>query len=244
MRAAFTLIELLVVIVVIAILVGMLIPAISMVQNSARSTKCQSNLRQQGLAFTAYAHDNNDAVPPIKNSIGDDAWHWYNTLAPYYGVSEKSKGSEQSGSDAIRKMNSVFWGCPSWRGRPTGYGGTADSSPGYGMNTGPGLPTDTSHSNFYYKDVQWWGAKNKVFRLSAITYPSTRVLIADGNDWGIDQYSIPAAATTGAVVNGQWEGVGKRHRDKMNVLFFDLHVSSARIGTIALAFTDPGKFKN
>jgi prepilin-type N-terminal cleavage/methylation domain-containing protein/prepilin-type processing-associated H-X9-DG protein len=60
---AFTLIELLVVISIIAILAGMLLPAISMVKTSARSTTCASSMRQLSLCVIAYAGDNEGQLP-------------------------------------------------------------------------------------------------------------------------------------------------------------------------------------
>lgn len=64
--SGFTLIELLVVISIIAVLAAMLIPAISMVRDAARSANCRSNLREFGLAFEGYVGEQDGFYPDFQ----------------------------------------------------------------------------------------------------------------------------------------------------------------------------------
>ncbi len=65
--SAFTLIELLVVIGVIAILAGLLLPALGRAKEAGRTAVCSSNLRQLGLAATTYSMDFNGHLPSFRN---------------------------------------------------------------------------------------------------------------------------------------------------------------------------------
>jgi prepilin-type N-terminal cleavage/methylation domain-containing protein/prepilin-type processing-associated H-X9-DG protein len=85
-RKGFTLVELLVVIGIIAVLIGILLPALNKARRSAKAVQCASNMKQVATAILMYANANHGVLPPVKvdkNAAGpyqSNDFYWSNEL--------------------------------------------------------------------------------------------------------------------------------------------------------------------
>jgi prepilin-type N-terminal cleavage/methylation domain-containing protein len=120
-KRGFTLIELLVVIAIIAILAGLLMPALGKAKQTAYMSKCLSNLRQIGLGMQLYVDDNNDTFPPAALSQFDKAVPWNSPNEIYYGNFPGGKDVSNGRLATNRLLNPYVpateaWRCPADRG--------------------------------------------------------------------------------------------------------------------------------
>lgn len=173
----FTLIELLVVISIIAILAMMLLPALGMVRGAARSMVCQSNLRQIGFAYAAYAEDWNDLIVPVK-SAGTAYNVWGSDLLPY--IDEGSKIGGQ-----------IIKGCPDYKFKPTPY------QNGYAMNLFLEAKSGSQGPQYQNSTIRW-------LTFGRVTNRSGRALVADtSNDenlWGSNDASYRHSKRAGTLL--------------------------------------------
>jgi prepilin-type N-terminal cleavage/methylation domain-containing protein len=105
-RGGFTLIELLVVIAIIAILAGLLLPALARAKETSRRAKCLNNLRQIAIGMTVYAGDNKDYVVEAR----------FGTVQICLNPPERVAAATVGLTISTNNLGAQIWTCPN---RPT-----------------------------------------------------------------------------------------------------------------------------
>lgn len=206
LHRAFTLIELLVVISIIAVLAGMLLPALGTVKQMANSTRCASNLRQFGMANLAYAQDWEGMNVPVcilsapgGSRIEPDG-NW---------MANPSFVDHLDATDTIACVPGRML-CPQSR-PPTTWTAWTRVALSYGMNRHV-LPS----GSYTVGSIP----------LSKITRTSSVIFITDGLDWWLTRANVNLyAGLEGPTAPGAYSfATATRHRGRANAVMFDGHV--------------------
>jgi len=189
----FTLVELLVVIGIIALLISILLPSLANARRSANSVKCLSNLRQIGVAVQMYAGDYKGAIPVVRSDEGSplkSKW-WMDLLAPYATrLSSATYTGGSQASDNQEFQNSVLFGCTEYDPRTDVSASLTNAYPGYAFaihvwfKAGQDNAMTAAHKKLTNSNYPTY--PGQFYKLSSITSPTERMMIADSNLWMID----------------------------------------------------------
>jgi prepilin-type N-terminal cleavage/methylation domain-containing protein/prepilin-type processing-associated H-X9-DG protein len=213
-KYGFTLIELLVVIAIIAVLVSILLPALSAARDSARTVMCANILRQFGMANEYYAQDSNEWYVPVNQSPGTATSQWMANR-----LFRKDLGLKEDGSFYPYYAPAGLI-CP----KATLSLADPDSRGWFSMATSWG-------GNI--TGLKWWDSSLTLgFRREQVVNPFEKLWLCDATDWWVhrdmsDSYlgEIRPPNLTPAY----------RHRGRIGVSFFDGHADTLKKEQVAFS---------
>ena len=215
-RAGFNLIELLVVLAVIAVLAGLLLPALGQAKERARSVHCMGNLRQLGIAGMLYRDDHEGRTFRYRygaEGSGDLYWFgWIERGREGEREFDASRGklAPYAGSGSIRICPSLNHLAPSYKLKATG----ASFGYGYNLHLSPQSESDPE------------------INANSFERPSELAFVADSGQ--VNTWQSPASKDRPMLeefyyVSAYEATTHFRHEDEANVVFLDGHTEPARV---------------